>query len=355
MKRSLIGRLMVLATIAWASTSAHAIDSVVRKSSDTPAQGTITEVDKLGVTVKPRIGAEVKVPANDIVSVRWDGEPAKLSLARNDEAGGRFKKAIEGYQAVAEEVDAANTNLKRDIEFLIARTTARIALADETQRAEAVRLLEAFSKSGADNFHFYESRNWLAQVYTQMGEFAKAQDALSLLEQAPWTDYKMAASIAKARLLLTQGDVAGALQAFDTVIAMEANGAAEMSQQHEALLGKASCLISEQRYAEATPLLESVVQQVSPNDSHAQAEAYVLQGDCLQALGKPKEAVLAYLHVDVLFAKESALHAEALYHLTRLWGVVGQPERGGDARATLETQYPNSEWAKKLAGTGSQQ
>ena len=78
--------------------------------------------------------------------------------------------------------------------------------------------------------------------------------------------------------------------------------------------------------------------------------AYVRQGDCLQAQNKTKEAILAYLHVPVLFSKEKALHAESLFRLSQLWGSVQKPERAADARAELERLYPDSEWAKKLAG-----
>ena len=38
-------------------------------------------------------------------------------------------------------------------------------------------------------------------------------------------------------------------------------------------------------------------------------------------------------------------HAESLYHLTKLWGDINQPDRGKRARDSLQNSYPTSRWA----------
>src|SRR3990167_4486855 len=100
MKSACVCLTAFVATVAVVVPAA-AIDVVNRRSApDKPAQGTISEMTRESVTVKPRLGDPVKVPANDIASIRWDGEPAKLNLARADEDGGRFEKALTTYQEV---------------------------------------------------------------------------------------------------------------------------------------------------------------------------------------------------------------------------------------------------------------
>ena len=86
-----------------------------------------------------------------------------------------------------------------------------------------------------------------------------------------------------------------------------------------------------------------MIKNVNSQQKALLAEAYIKKGDCYQALGESKEALIAYLHVDVLFPSEPGLHAEALYHLSNLWGKVQKPERGTEARAVLQQQYPDSE------------
>jgi TolA-binding protein len=73
-----------------------------------------------------------------------------------------------------------------------------------------------------------------------------------------------------------------------------------------------------------------------------------LKGDCLKSQGKVKEAILAYLHVPVLFEKEKVALAEALYNLAVLWPRADQPERGLAAQQELQENYPDSPWTKKL-------
>ncbi len=84
------------------------------------------------------------------------------------------------------------------------------------------------------------------------------------------------------------------------------------------------------------------------DDSRLQAEAYLRQGDCYRAQNKEQDAVLAYLHVDVLFSAEKSQHAEALFQLTKLFTKLAQPARASEHREKLEGEYPTSDWAKQI-------
>lgn len=323
-----------------------AADVITRKSTKTPASGTITGSTADGVTIK-RGKKEETVPADDIVKIKWDGEPLRLNLSRSKEASGGLKEALEGYTAALKDSKATKKNLRTDLEYLIARTTAKMALADPDQRDTAIKLLSAFRSANSRNFRNYEALFFLGRVYTAKKDFAKAEEAYTQMQQAKSNDYKMAGQIALARVQLAKGDVEPALQSFDKVIAIPAKTPGELARRHEALLGKATCLMKQQQYDQAVAALDQVIDLVSPQETQIQAEAFLRQGDCLQAQGKFKNAILAYLHVDLLFAKERTLHAEALYHLSKLWPRVDQPDRGGDARAKLASEYPNSEWNKR--------
>ena len=92
------------------------------------------------------------------------------------------------------------------------------------------------------------------------------------------------------------------------------------------------------------PLLDEVLTKSAVDEMALQAEAYVRQGECFQAQGKPKEALLSFLHVDLLFESEPAQHAEALYNLTRLWRKENRADRADDAAERLNQKYPGSDW-----------
>jgi hypothetical protein len=95
-------------------------------------------------------------------------------------------------------------------------------------------------------------------------------------------------------------------------------------------------------------LLEEVIAKAPADDVKVNAEAFLRQGDCLREQGADKDALLAYLHVDVLFSSEKAMHAEALYRLATLWDKVGSKVRADEAREKLKSDYENSEWARQL-------
>ena len=330
------------------TSSAWAIDVVYRRSSDTSLQGEITEVTKTEVVVKKRIGSPEKVPANDIINIRWDGEPAKLNLARSAELAGRLTNALEMYQEVSTDSAAKKENIRKDIEFLIARTNAKIALNSPDKVDDAIGKLEKYRQANGNSYREYDALNWLGQLYAAKKDYQKAAAMFTLMAAAPWADTQMAAENANARIKLQQDDVSGALAAFEKVASMPAKTPAEQTRQFEAQLGKASCLMKQGKSQPALTVLQEVTDKAPPEASALQAEAFVRQGDCYQALGQTKLALLAYLRVDVLFAKETQWHPEALYHLARLWSVVGSPDRAAEARATLESDYAESPWTKRL-------
>ncbi len=325
---------------------AYAIDEVVRQSQGS-ARGTIKSVTSTEVTLEAA-GQSTTVPATDIAAVRWDGEPPQLNITRTRESNGDLEFALQSYREIMGQVDAAQKNLKTDLEFLIARTLARQAVADPAKKDPAVKALNDFVSSHSDFFRYYDALQWLGRVHTASGDFEAAKTAYGRVATAPLPAMKMTAQNALARVKLKQDDLAGALADFDAVLAEPGNDASMSRERFSAKLGRAVVLQRQGQQDEALKTLDEVIQQASPNDTAVQAEAFTRRGESLEAAGKEKDALLAYLHVDILFPSEAEPHAEALFHLTKLWASTGQAERSADARRRLTEQYPASEWVKKL-------
>ncbi|MCA9073049.1 MAG: tetratricopeptide repeat protein, partial [Planctomycetaceae bacterium] len=259
------------------------------------------------------------------------------------------------YEEIAGEVDANQKDLKTDLEFLIARTNAKLGKADPAKLDEAIRQLEGYKTAHPTTFRYYDSLLLLGDAYLDKNNYGSAEPIYNQLEQAPWPDYKMAAKVAKGRLLLRKDDVSGAEKLFQEVAGQSVNTDAEKARQFDARLGWATCLQRMSKGTEAAAELDKIIKQAPATATKTMGEAYLRKGDVLLLESaadptKKKDALLAYLHVDVLFATEKDLHAEALYHLATLWAEVGEPGRAATARAKLSQDYPNSEWAKKLVG-----
>ena len=86
-------------------------------------------------------------------------------------------------------------------------------------------------------------------------------------------------------------------------------------------------------------MIHEVIRDADPEDSELHAIAYNALGQCYRQADKPKEALLAFLHVDVLYSSIPAAHVEALENLAALWTSFGQAGRAREARGLLRDQY----------------
>jgi tetratricopeptide (TPR) repeat protein len=339
-----------LVAVCLSVTGAVAAENITRKR-DKPISGDVTDVSKTEVTVKVKTPKEetIKVPANDVQSISWTGDPPEANVARSDDAGGRYQRAIDGYQKSLQTSKATNPLAKVDLEYGVTRATARLALTDAARVDDAVKKLEEFRAKHGDHYRHYEAVGLLGQLYLAKKDFVKAQSAFDTLAKAPWKESQLAAKIAIGRLMQADNKTDAALDAFDAVIGQSADGRQEESLRQEATLGKSQVLILQKKYDEAQNLLKQVIEKADPNDAKVMAEAYLRLGDCLREQGKDKDAIWEYLHVEVLFTSEKALRAEALFHLARLFERTGQKAKASDMRDLLESEdFKNTEWARQL-------
>ena len=342
---------LAAAAIFLSTTSpGRAVETVARKG-EKAVSGEITDISKTEVTIKAKSPKDetIKIPANEVQSISWTGEVPEANLARGDEAGGRYQRAIDNYTKALANSKSSNALAKTELEYGIIRSGARLALTDPSRMDEAIKKLDEFRSKQSGHYRYYDAVALLGQLYLAKKEFVKAQTAFDTLAKAPWKDAQTAAKIAIGRLMQAENKLDEALAAYEAVIAQSAEGGAEASQRQEALLGKSRVLISQKKFDEAQKLLQDVIKEADAEDAKVQAEANVRLGDCYRELGQDKDALLAYLRVEVLFSSEKALEAEALFHLTRLFEKVGQKGRAAEIRDKLEgDEFKNSEWARQL-------
>ncbi len=342
---------LTLLALALMVEAGLAIDIITRKSATNRLSGTVTAVSKTEVTLKPQTGADVKIPANDIAQIEWSDGTATMRAGQGQENNGNFEEAIKTYQSVKDDLPATATYVRADLDFFIARCLANIGLADNERLPDAITRMKAFTDANSDSFRYFTAMDYLGRLYLAAGDYGKAETSFTIIERSPFEDLQMAAQSSKARVLLAQGQVDQALQAFEAVLKAPAKDENTRQRQLDAKLGKATCLNEKNQYEEALKLLSEVLGAADENDTRLQAEAQVLRGASFLGQGKNQEALMAYLLVDILFTGQQDYHAESLYNLTKLWPIVGQPGRAEEARATLESRYPNSPWSKKLSGT----
>lgn len=309
--------------------------------------GEITSMTPFEVTLNKGASGNRVIAVNEIKNVQFHGEPVELAQARMNVSNGQYQDAMK----LLDQIDLKAVRrpfLQEEIEFHRAWCMAKLALAGEREIGEAGRQLSSFVRNYPKNFHNLAAIEMMGDLLVAGERFEDAQKQYVKLASAPWPDYKMRAAIAVARTLQAQNKHAEAIQQFDQALAITGEGADLDNQRLTATLGKAISLAETGSVDAAVEMIERVIYDTDPQQKELLAQAYLAQGACFEKAGRTKDALLAYLHVDVLYSTLPDAHAEALAHLVPLWSAIGQEEQARQARALLHDRYRNSRWAKQL-------
>jgi tetratricopeptide (TPR) repeat protein len=181
-----------------------------------------------------------------------------------------------------------------------------------------------------------------------MGKYEDAVKAYSAIAtRAPFEDYQMRANNSAARALVANKNYAEALTKFQAVLDAGLATPEAAQQKMFATIGKAQCLGETGKPDEGIKMLEDIIQKNDPADTKLFARTYNALGACQMKAGRPKDAVQAYLHTDVLFYSDGEAHAEALYWLNKLWTDLNRGDRAITSRNTLRERYAGSLWNSK--------
>jgi tetratricopeptide (TPR) repeat protein len=268
-----------------------------------------------------------------------------LRAAKKQALDGHYADALAALERIKEKLTRAE--MQQDVEFYKALCSAKLALGGSMKIVDAGRMMKGFADANPKSYHYLQASETVGDLLVALGQYAQATEYYARLENAPWPDYKMRAGVDTGRALLKQGKAREAAAAFDKVIADDAEGDLAQAQRTAASLGKASALVALKKPDEAVAMVDEIIQKGDPEDVPLMARAYNVLGNAQRQAGRVKEALLAFLHVDILYSSVPEAHAEALANLAELWQQVHKIDRANRARQTLEELYKDSPWAKK--------
>ncbi len=333
----------LLALVAWLSVcwgTAWGADSVRTAKGST--NGEITAISAREITLRRTDGKEEVFPVNEIRAVRFDDEPPKLNAARGAAAGGRHAEALTSLDEMDPQA-IERPELRAELAYYRVLCQGRLALAGQGSAREAGKAVRAFVEAQANSYHYYEAVELLGDLFAAVGAYDNAVAEYAKIEQAPGPEARLRAGVGRGRVLRAQGRFAEALSAFDGVLALATDGEnlAVAAQRLEAELGKAECLAADGHVDDAVHLVEEVIAHAAPEEAGLHARAYATLGQCLRKAGRNQEALLAFLHVDLLYFADAPAHAKALENLVELWTALGHPERAAEALEQLKTARAN--------------
>ena len=335
----------LLIGVLWSST-AHAQRDQVFGERGTPTTGTITEVTPTTVTVQ--VGTTSRsFPVNEVQRINLDGEPAELRRAREAMQQGRYED-VRAELAKIVVADIRRELVKQDVEYYKGLVEARLALTTGGDKAAAHDALYNFVRTNPQSYHFYEAAEVLGDLAVAVGKYEDAARYYAALAKAPWPEYKLRASLLEARPLSLAGQWQPAQQRYDTVLSASLDTPAARRMKLMATIGRARAVAELGNPQEGVAALQEIIAKQDPSDIELFSRAYNALGACYLKGNQPKEALLAYLHVDVLFFAIAEEHAEALLHLSQLWSEMNKSDRAVQARTLLQSRYAGTLWARQL-------
>lgn len=313
-------------------------DSKVKEAIGGRVRGTVQKETPSEVIVK--LGTNtITVPTDQIVSIRYDGQSASYQLGLTREAGGQLAEAAELFAKAATE-NARKPFPHQAALFREANVLAEIAMVEPERAKEAEAKLRVFIQKYPGGRHIAAAREAMARLQINSGDYNGAETNIAALSKLSRGGH---AAILRGKLLAKQGKHTQTIAEMDRLIASAPKGS---DQQRAARLAKAESLAALKKYKEAETLLREVIKENPAEDSASQAPAYNTLGDCLRAANRPKDALIAYLHTDLLYNKDREEHPRALHGITTSFRMLRQDARAEEFAQRLKQEYPRSVWTR---------
>lgn len=294
--------------------------------------------ESLGEVVVQVGGSSVSIPVARIASIRYEGQPPSIQLAEIRKSAGQFKEAAELFHKAA--VDAANRPFVAQMaQYEEAESAAELSVTEPDRTADAITKVEQFVRTYPSSRHLASARETLAKLLIRKGEYDGADREIEALAKLAGSSDR--ASLLRTTVLTRRGKHDLAIVELDRLIAESGKNPVKL---RTAQLAKAQSLTGLKRYDDAASLLHSLIQESPAENATVQAPAYNALGDCLREANRPKDALIAYLHTDLLYAKNKEEHPRALFQISRLFRQMKQDGRADEVWQRLKQDYPRSPW-----------
>jgi len=343
--RSLVVLVTVCCTVGSASIAAAQgnVDRVNRRNGI--ESGNVTAVTPIGITLT-KGGVESKIPAEEIRSILFSGEPQELARARRAADSGRYETALEILGQVSRE-NLKRAEVTQELDFLLASVKARAAIAGQVRPREGISAVGKFVNGNRTSYHLPEAFELLGKLHLASGDPQAATQQFETLGKAPAPYYRARSALLLGKVLQESDEHEQAIAKFDEALDAIGGNAAAETQRPEITLHRAISLSATGKLEPALADIKQALESASSGDIALLAQGYNALGDCYLAHDDPVAARNAYLHVDLVFNSAAPEHAQALYQLTQLWSDSGHSARAKDAAERLTKTYPQSRWAQR--------
>lgn len=340
---SLLCLALGFGTQAWAQTDEIQLKPAAGQTGGRIIRGTITAESPREIKIQVG-GKSETIAVDDLADIDYAGTPPAFLEGEQREKAGDVAAALESYKRAA-----ASAGLKpfvaQVVKFRYASALAEAGIADPQKLNDSIAALQDFVKTYPNARHTARALELLLNLVRTGSDPSRIDSVLADMAKIPGNQGR--ANVMKAELLAERGQADQAMQLLETAKSQIPKNS-ELERISKSV--RVNVLVAKKDYVEAEKQARSLIDAAAPNDFAALAPAYNALGDCLRAAGKPKDAMIAYLHTEILYDRVANEHARALAAITQLWRVLEKPDRAEQSLNKLASTYPRSPWLKSAQG-----
>lgn len=339
------GAALLAAVCVSDAARADAVRVLAPNADGTPEETTLegkiasTSADEIVLDVD---GQKKTLSTAAVLGTQYDDEPVALAAVRADLELGQYEDALAKLGSLdAADVRSARAEVAAEIDSLRALATGRLALAGSEKLATGGRAVLTFVQKSPTHWRHYEAVELLGEIFAKTGKPADAEERFAALEKAASPTVRARGKIARGTLALADAArLADAEKLFaDALAELDGADADATAVRTLAQIGAARVLAGQKRFDEAEKTLDKAI-AATPSDALAtKAAIYVAQGEIRVAAGRPRDAIVSYLRVELLYPSVRERRVEALKALVPLWTQTGRPDRAADVRRTLKERF----------------
>ena len=321
MKRRYLHLLLAGLIGMMAFNVAQSQDKIERKDRKAPDKpiiltGDITDETVAGIKFKSGVKEEL-IPPTDVMRVFYNKLPVQAKLTfntmfLNEDKEKDLSKTLKAYQDFAPQVATADLNPKRYVQYKIASLTAQTAQSDP-EKEQGKKLLTEFVNAHPASWEYSIAARQLAKMQVEKGEFDDARKTLETLTKREGVppEIKIEADNMYIDVLFQNGDFDKVKERITAAKAVPAT-----TEVQKARFGVYEIGCEAQGEFKIEDVVKKLDETISKtNDNGVKALAYNVMGDCYSKKGQKRQAMYAWLWVDVVYYQDSSEHQKAMARL----------------------------------------
>jgi tetratricopeptide (TPR) repeat protein len=325
---SAVGRL-------WAQDRVRYYDPAQKK--EVEANGTIEKESPGGVVVGSRT-----IPASDIVDVVYDSlrkgkldytsavgkeRTAFAAATKEDDRKKALGDALAGYKDALKAAPAGAAAARRHLQFRLAMLLARQADDDPAQLEAAIKELKDFKDKHPESWQIVPCARALARLQVKANRVEEARKTYEDLARVPniSRDIQQECDLAAAEALMH--DASKYAEAERKLQAIVQGLPADDPQREKVQVYLARCAAAKGK-DQFTRVEEELRKTIDHSkDDDLKALAYNTLGDCYLLHGQTKDAMYAYLWVDLIYHQNKEQHLKAVSQLAKVFADLKDEKR----------------------------